>query len=752
MFKRNRFANSPALARGATLLDVLLGILIFVVGMLALASMQGNLTRSSTDAKARTVGTNIAEEIIEGVRTFDTIRDDACPNTLAAIIAENAYQCVTSVADTTISRGGLDYQVDVTVDDYYQYFNNDGETVVTKDTGDLPSNRDTTISDFKYVEIDVNWGNSTTDFVTYNEQNPTAGLGSGSFTLSSIIPSSPPLGPAKVAEAEEEAGTLPVSYAPGRRPYNIRVDLNSSDPSSDKFKETLTPEIADENSGSLKTWLDVVTYNQGDSSIYQRRDEFLVISCGCKLKAANPGTPTGYLPTVWNGATWVTGNDGKMVSKNYGVPAGNISQYCETCCRDHHDPDQNNPSDDELYDPVSGSKPKWSESGGPNNDHRHYTRNNKGVLTEVVPNSNSEYVEVCRMVRKDGFMRVAQDFRQEGFAGFPAGYLDTRNGADEYADYVIEAMQDFYVSDQDRVSPPCDLGYDFPGDQTRLDCANALLDVTDTTTLPLDGLNQQQMRSRGLYIENQSAALVKLLDCVKEKDQTMKDPAAWNACGAPGVDDPLQVLPFFEVETTSLSDWNSEPQENPLKLDAKTKGLAVLTNASATETVHVTNDMHRGNTGLLSAFTAITVADSTEPDAQSVADLFVDIGGGDDGIPPPITSYTWTGTFNSGVPQVEAFATTIDPIGNEYCAKHDRDQLTCTAPINTPGSINITGYSKMDNSGNWMPLWICLSGPPAGMTVSNTADGLNNSAVLKWEALPNGTTGFTISIEESECS
>ena len=61
---------------GMTLLDVLLAMVIFVVGMLALASMQGNLTRSSADANARTMGTNIAEELIEQLRTFETIETE----------------------------------------------------------------------------------------------------------------------------------------------------------------------------------------------------------------------------------------------------------------------------------------------------------------------------------------------------------------------------------------------------------------------------------------------------------------------------------------------------------------------------------------------------------------------------------------------------------------------------------------------------------------------------------------------------
>ena len=61
---------------GFTLIEVLMGILIFAVGMLALAKLQGNLARNSGDANARTVATNIAEEIIEEVRVFGQIDRD----------------------------------------------------------------------------------------------------------------------------------------------------------------------------------------------------------------------------------------------------------------------------------------------------------------------------------------------------------------------------------------------------------------------------------------------------------------------------------------------------------------------------------------------------------------------------------------------------------------------------------------------------------------------------------------------------
>ena len=56
--------------KGFTLIEVLIGILIFALGMMALAKLQGNLARNSGDSNARTVATNIAEEIIESARVF----------------------------------------------------------------------------------------------------------------------------------------------------------------------------------------------------------------------------------------------------------------------------------------------------------------------------------------------------------------------------------------------------------------------------------------------------------------------------------------------------------------------------------------------------------------------------------------------------------------------------------------------------------------------------------------------------------
>ena len=96
-----------------------------------------------------------------------------------------------------------------------------------------------------------------------------------------------------------------------------------------------------------------------------------------------------------------------------------------------------------MYDPVRGTEPKWSESGGLNAGSRALFARTEGGLEVAGP--NDDYVEACRMVRKDGFMRVAQDFRQEGFYGLSRGLPGyTGRRRIDTPTYVTDAVTEFY--------------------------------------------------------------------------------------------------------------------------------------------------------------------------------------------------------------------------------------------------------------------------------------------------------------------
>ena len=94
---------------GYTLIEVLVGILVFALGMMALAQLQTSLARNSGDANARTVAVNIAEETIEAARTFSQITSEA---------GKSAYNDI-QTGTQTVNRGGNSFTVSTAVQGYY---------------------------------------------------------------------------------------------------------------------------------------------------------------------------------------------------------------------------------------------------------------------------------------------------------------------------------------------------------------------------------------------------------------------------------------------------------------------------------------------------------------------------------------------------------------------------------------------------------------------------------------------------------
>src|SRR3989304_6828834 len=93
------------IAAGFSLLEVLIGMVIFALGMMALAQLQGSLSKSSADSNIRSVAINIAEENIEAARTFSQVTGGAGVNAFNNIIS----------GSRTETRGGIDYNLTSTV-------------------------------------------------------------------------------------------------------------------------------------------------------------------------------------------------------------------------------------------------------------------------------------------------------------------------------------------------------------------------------------------------------------------------------------------------------------------------------------------------------------------------------------------------------------------------------------------------------------------------------------------------------------
>src|SRR5690606_11743730 len=143
----------------------------------------------------------------------------------------------------------------------------------------------------------------------------------------------------------------------------------------------------------------------------QQRVETTVIGCRCKY--GNQSQLTGiyaqnFRPTYWDGARYKAPQmidvSNSALRPNAG-PVGNgstdtsspQSDLCTDCCRDHRD---------ESTDVVKFDSLR---SGA----HDHYSNSNLNAVVTVA--SNGTYNESCRVIRVDGFWRVATDARIEHF-------------------------------------------------------------------------------------------------------------------------------------------------------------------------------------------------------------------------------------------------------------------------------------------------------------------------------------------------
>jgi prepilin-type N-terminal cleavage/methylation domain-containing protein len=571
--------SKPGRQKGFNLLEVLIGIIVFALGIMALAQLQGGLSRSSSDANMRTIASNMAEEVVELSRGFSRMSKDPDGNDLSYADIEDG--------STYHTRGGIKFKIDREVTDYY-YAN--GGFSTTQPTGVL-------FSDFKLLEVTVTW-NSAQEFQIDDSTSTSGRLGSGSITLTDVIASSTSAADTKVHTSGSSGLYSPeVDYNPGSRPDIISISLGQN-----KFKESTTPLPDVIRSDELvETRFDVVTYSQNDlGATFLRREEFRAVSCECTLRAGDSSGEGGLRPTIWNGNNY---SEGEFVQKTWGESANTQqSPFCDICCRDHHDGGSG--SRDEVgdpgmsrYNPFSSVRNYWGSGETFAGDHKHYRRTNRGEL--VLADSDGElYVEACRLVRKDGFFRVAQDLRQEGLNNFPANYLDNSNEVAVYSAYVTGSVSayeaaigatNFYEASPPSLPEPEEMSpsISFPA-STEL----------DPTTLPTAaGGTSQQLRSRGIYIDYLSDELRTIITCLDLG-------GSGDDCGVPSITTVLEVIPFYDVQLTWLARWNETPNNNPVDVtnealednNTHSRGVANLESGTGPSTINAA--IHFGNLGL----------------------------------------------------------------------------------------------------------------------------------------------------------
>lgn len=498
------YANTQRLQRGLSLVEVFVALLVLSVGLIALAKLQVDLVRGSSDARTRTLALALAEEKIEDLRTFaradgagtwsvtanpmawsylngpaitapptppDTSCSPAC--TGGRIPPQTAY-------GSTLEVDGVRFKRTWEVTD--RDFTNAGPPSITSRTKD--------------VRVTVTWENELGVEQQVSLFASLVDIPPGNVALASVPVAERPEGPQ-------------ITYTPGAAPEIIAVPIDLGTGKRETSKPL--PDVEARGYANQVSF-DVVNYHtEGSETLVDRREEFVTVNCRCAL--AGPGRGRTPARVAFSG-TALRDLPGKVVTSKSQTgrvltsgPAGESDQppLCSVCCRDHHDgPTETvgSTTDYNRYKPTDTT------------DHRHYLRNpSTGAFTEATATGDA-YDEACRLKRINGVFQVFEDWNLQTLTVARSQFLQADPGLSTYVTYVQDYV-DALVRGSSAPAKPTGRDFDIaPG-------AGA------------------QALGRGIYIDRMPDELVTFI-------------AARIADGLPY----LEYVPFYEVNLTKLANWS----------------------------------------------------------------------------------------------------------------------------------------------------------------------------------------------------
>jgi len=177
------------------------------------------------------------------------------------------------------------------------------------------------------------------------------------------------------------------------------------------------------------------------------------------------------------------------------------------------------------------------------------------------------------------------------------------------------------------------------------------------TEMAPDGISEQQLRSRGIYIDYMTDELREKINCLDLK-------RSGDECGAPQVTTALEIIPFYDVQLTWLARWNETQNNYPVDVmneaiaddNTHKRGIAKLTSGSGGS--KVTSSIHGRNLGL----TGTDPIDPMYGMQTKQSDLFIRVL--DSSPKPPLSGITVVGSITSAVPGVRASDVEIEGNGS----------------------------------------------------------------------------------------
>ncbi len=549
---------------GFSLLEVLIALVVVTIGIMGIVALQGVFLKSASDAERRAVAIQIAEDKIEEYRGFDAL---------------SATTATISAYDQIVSTSGAEaLNIDGYPDGYFSW----SAAVVDSSV----SGADGT-GLMKEVALTVTWGD---------------GGDNETLTLNTLIAAiDPRVSP--LAGSDGEGGDVPtLTHELGETPDVIPISVGDN-----LSKETSKPlpEVA-KTGTSTQVNFEVVTYATDDASKFVR-EEFLTVNCTCEFGDGSVSlTGSGATPTyyTWNvAAKEREANKGSFTSKVIGhndLPSQ--PAICDRCCRDHHDNATSLADASYLYDPWRPTS-DYTNSGGSGYDHWHYNASGASVAVAV----GNEYLEACRFKRIDGIFYLMQDWRLADINIMKRDDLASSTAIANYGTYVQKVVAEFVNSGID-VGEYYDSAASYPG--VNFETENPTL----ATSFALAPGQTEQLLARSIYLENMDAAHISYLTA---------SGAVTVASGALGW---LETVPFYEINTTLLSDWGDVASSADISVTNEevitivdpdldyygtySRGLVKAEAASVSSTETVFSQSELSNTGL-------TATTPTDPDDET---------------------------------------------------------------------------------------------------------------------------------------
>jgi prepilin-type N-terminal cleavage/methylation domain-containing protein len=543
--------------RGFSLIEVLVAAAVLSVGLLALASLQISLVRSSADAKAWSVGLALAKDKIEELRTFSTLR------------GARSYNSITDGSDDPGSVGGIAYLRSWAVSRYV--YNRDfdhnpatpdrGFVAYASDTGDTPNpfNGNTATGwvddvEFKRIEVRVSWVDASGQTRTVALEDAVAALSPSDSALisrsgSAVIP--------RTGEVVIADPTLTNGEANGVIPLAL-----SSDASVDGTSTAATnpqPKLLGADFRVAETRYNVLTYGavENGMAVAQSKIETVVVGCTCSYANGNSSV-AGYRPAYWNGYRYAP-----PARATYPQPAGwtqadNESQHCTVCCRDHHD--QVGGSS------VAGSGAKFDPR---RSEHQHYRHDASGAL--VSSGNSGVYEEACRLVRIDGVFRVTPDaytdqsnLLQTRNDGSTTPYIPTTQAVSNYQAFALRYLDGRIVNNgssatyNNSLSASTIAAYEDPSP-----VSSPSRSINEPATITLNTGDQAWLHDRALYVDYLEPEVLASIVQAKTLCAVDNGPGGCANSLAKKESAVLRLVPFTSINLTEIATWTPAQPADP---------------------------------------------------------------------------------------------------------------------------------------------------------------------------------------------